>query len=150
MLVLVFFFKVKSRRAALVDYSFDMLAVFDADVGQNCHKNSFCILALSDIISLEISNKQACVWFIMDGTCSGKVDSFLRDYCLIDIVQFRLFQAQEINGLQLKDIVNHLTVHIVEAFQIHQFGFRKIELIQLDKEDHHIIKTQISDSIVEA
>jgi hypothetical protein len=61
MLVLILFFKLESRWADLVDYLFDMLAVFDADAGQNCRKNSFCIPALSDILSLEISNNHACV-----------------------------------------------------------------------------------------
>ena len=61
MLIFIIFFEIKMRWAALIDDVLDVLAVYLADVGRHCCKYSFCIPALSDILSLEISNDHACV-----------------------------------------------------------------------------------------
>jgi hypothetical protein len=61
MLIFIILFEIEMRWAALIDDALDVLAVDLADVGQHCRKYSFCIPALANILSLEISNDHACV-----------------------------------------------------------------------------------------
>jgi hypothetical protein len=86
MLVIVILFKIKMRWAALIDYAFYMLAVDLTDVRRNCHKYFVCIPTLSSVFSLEVADNHASVESVVDGTSGGKVNSFLRDCCLISIV----------------------------------------------------------------
>ena len=86
----------------------------------------------------------------MDGTGGCKVDLFFGNRCLVCVIQLWKFQAREVDWSQMQDVVNHLVIHLIGAFQIPQTGFCKIELVWLDKEDDHIIKAQIPDLIVEA
>ena len=86
MLVLVIFFEIELSRAALVDDPPNMLAIISVDIRRNRCKDSICITALANILSLNVTDDHSGVEAVVNGAGSGEIDALLRDCRLIRIV----------------------------------------------------------------
>ena len=70
MLIRIIFFKVELRWATLVDYPFDVLAIFIVDLGRYQGELGFCIPALADIFPFYVADNHACIKSVVDSVLS--------------------------------------------------------------------------------
>ncbi len=86
-LVLIFFLKMKMRRASLVDNVLDMLAVFLVNVRRDLGKDRGRISCFAHIFSHEKTYYHARVESVVDGTSGGLVNSLAGDFRLLSAIK---------------------------------------------------------------
>ncbi len=92
MLVLIFFLKMKMRRASLVDNALDMLAVFLVHVRRDLGKDCSRISCFAHIFSHEKTYYHGRVESIVDGTSGSLVNSLAGDFRLFSVIEPRKFK----------------------------------------------------------
>jgi hypothetical protein len=76
-LVLIFFFEIQIRRAALIDNTLDVIAVDLVNVLRYLVKNSFRTPRITNVLALQVSNDHSSIEAVVDGARRRQIDSLL-------------------------------------------------------------------------
>ncbi len=95
--VIVLFFEIKVKWAALINDPLNMLAVNLIDVWQHLFKNSICVPGFTNVLTLKVLDDHANIKAVVDGTCHRQVDSLLQDSCLLCVIISWEFNLRKID-----------------------------------------------------